>query len=273
MVDRRGLFAPAAPVSPTMKDEGASSAGAGQKARRTKLMPWDAASAQMFQPFGVSALDSATPQEAWAGCVKGNKVVAFHSYLAAPDQWHVGAGLSQTAQTLLHSIEALESEDLQAVLVPDILKRALAEAETLKPHLTVLNIGKGSSVETKQESGSFRSLKKRTQSAAPPKLPSDADTTAAAEALYNWAKQDQSALRGLLSILSSGSTFYASYSAEKILRGYVSDKTTAESLVAAALARKNTGNVLPTVDLEETSKKDKDSEGLLLKKPRTADNS
>eukprot|EP00971_Amphidinium_carterae_P003353 66082-Amphidinium_carterae.1 len=174
MVDRRGLFAPAALASPTIKDEAASSAGAGQKARRSKLMPWDAASAQMFQPFRVSPLDSATPQEAWAGCVKGNKVVAFHSYLAAPDQWHMGAGISQTAQTLLHSIEALESEDLKA--------RALAEAETLKPHLTVLNIGKGSAVETKQESGSFRSLKKRTQSAAPPKLPSDADTTAAAEA-------------------------------------------------------------------------------------------
>ena len=75
--------------------------------RRTKLFPWDSVASKLFEPHRESALDKLSLQDVWTAASKGNKKAMYHSHLCADlasDTWHVGAGISLTAASLLAAI-------------------------------------------------------------------------------------------------------------------------------------------------------------------------
>ena len=84
--------------------------------RRVKLFPYDHVASQLFEPFQESVLDTLSVAEVWAGAAKGNRKAAYHSHLCADlqtDAWHVGAGVSQTAEILLAAIKNWKKDDMQ----------------------------------------------------------------------------------------------------------------------------------------------------------------
>ena len=215
-----GLFEDAAPTPP------AAAAQESSEARRTKLYPWDSVAAQMFEPHGVSALDTMTLKELWEGTARGNKKVSYHSHLcadASKDAWHVGAGVSLTAATLIHAIEFFKSSDMSRLIKEDLFAKVSKEIDSLEPSLRVLNLGKGS--RTEQDTGSFRAAKRLRASTgtAKPQVTED-ELKSAARILHAWLQQPQSALRSVLFALSGSGTYYAAHAAELVARAAIAHK-------------------------------------------------
>ena len=108
-VESQGLFA-----APTAVEEVASG-----DERRTKLFPWDSVQSRLFEPWGESSLDSLSFDQVWQGACKGNEKTRYHSHLCAnlsTDGWHLGAGISQTAEVLLLAIKNWQSQDMQRLI-------------------------------------------------------------------------------------------------------------------------------------------------------------
>ena len=227
-----GLFESAAPAP--------AAAANPVEARRTKLYPWDSVASQMFEPYGVSALDSLSLKELWDGTVRGNRKACYHSHLAADaskDAWHVGAGISMTAATLQHAIDFFKGSDMARLIKDDLHEKVMKEINELEPSLQILNLGKGSQAE--HDTGSFRAAKrqKTAPGAAKTQVTEDQLKTAS-KALHTWLQQPQSAFRSVLFILSGSGTYYAAHAAELVARAAVAHKPmTEEDFMQAIMAR------------------------------------
>ena len=103
--DASGLFSnSAAPGSPT------PGSSVGPASRREKLYWYDSVACQMLNPYGDSAFTDQSTEAVWRAAAQGNKRVAFHTELAAADEWRQGVGISCSAEALLASIRTLETE-------------------------------------------------------------------------------------------------------------------------------------------------------------------
>ncbi|CAE7285846.1 Usp17le [Symbiodinium sp. KB8] len=220
--------------------------GAGEQAetvkkaeRRVKLCPWDSVAAQLLEPYGESAFDSLTLDKLWSAASRGNRKARYHSHLCAAqeeDAWHVGAGISQTAASLLAAIKNFRSKDMQQLIKPDLYTKVEEEINTLEPTLKVLNLGRGS--QTQQDTGSFRETKKRKIGDAPAEMPTAADMAKAARALHAWLKQERSPFRSLLFSLSGSNSYYTAHVAETVARAAIAQKPmTADHFEEAMQAR------------------------------------
>eukprot|EP00971_Amphidinium_carterae_P350016 6491345-Amphidinium_carterae.1 len=174
---QEGLFgaAVAAPSSPKVDTRVAPAT------RRTKLYPYDSTASQSFEPI----VDSQCGRQS-QGCLPHSPGCSADS-AQSTDAWHVGAGISQTAQALLLAIEHIERDDVKRFCNKEFYEPLLTECKGLKPHLETLNFGKGGQGEQK-DAGSFRALKKQKTSAAGAATPAQATTVeevkAAAKALH-----------------------------------------------------------------------------------------
>ena len=140
-------------------DGGAPPAATDQVAgRRTKLFPWDSVATQLFEPHGESALDAMSLKQIWEAAMKGNKKAAYHSHLCdkTTDAWHVGAGISLTAASLLAAIKHFRNPDIKKIIVPELYAKVENELQALEPKLQLLNLGKGS----QSQKDSFRAAKR-----------------------------------------------------------------------------------------------------------------
>ena len=97
----------------------------------------------------------------------------------------------------------------------------MAEADSLEPHLRVLNAGKGSQKDGEEEH-SLSALKKRRVTPAAV-VPTEPNIRAAAAALHAWLTAPKSALRGMLQVLGGGGAFFAGFAAEKVARAWVEE--------------------------------------------------
>eukprot|EP00973_Karenia_brevis_P093869 12419547-Karenia_brevis.AAC.1 len=128
------------------------------KEKRFKLKNVDSVAAKCLDPWDVSLLDDTDLPQLWGIVQKGDKYAHFFSNLAAQKEEHngkyrVGVGMSQHCEVCINSIEQLKSnDDLRKCLDKKVLGKAVEEGNALLPHLKVLNAGKGSLSEPKEES-------------------------------------------------------------------------------------------------------------------------
>ena len=242
-VVRLGQGPAPAPAAAALK-AGAEDGGQSSEERRTKLMPWDHVAAVLLEPHGRSDIGKLDLGALWSMTAAGSRKAMYHSHLCAPvdsDPWHVGAGLSTTAEALLTAISALQGPGIVAVVKPEVLAGALAEAAELEPHLVRLQFGKGSAKAA--QNLNFQAYKRQRRQeagradAGRPQA-TEGELRASCEYLHEWLSQEESVLRGLLAILGSGGTFYTAQCAEKVARSAVKHKPLDErTMLAGATAR------------------------------------
>ena len=76
-----------------------------------------------MNPTGESQLANIPLNKLWDLCVQGNKVVQFHSNLAAEDSMRQGIGLSQAAEALLNAFEKMRSPQIKAIIREDLFEK------------------------------------------------------------------------------------------------------------------------------------------------------
>eukprot|EP00439_Symbiodinium_sp_Y106_P039165 s2340_g4.t2 len=236
-----GLFGTGAAATPAATP----SEAAPKVVRRTQLYPYDSVASQLFEPYGESAFDTLSLQQLWEAAARGNRKAAYHSHLCANldnDAWHVGAGISLTAAALLCSIKHFRSTEMKTLIKEQWYDAVEQELTNLKPHLKMLNLGKGSAKQ--KDTGSFRQAKKRKTDSVggDGRLPSVEEVTKAAKVLYDWLKQPSSPFRSLLCVLSGSNTYFSGHVAETVARAAVLQKPlTAEQFLEAMRARLGRG--------------------------------
>ncbi|CAE7364503.1 unnamed protein product [Symbiodinium sp. CCMP2592] len=209
--------------------------------RRTKLYPWDSVAAQLLEPYGCSTLDSMNLKQVYEATARGNKSAAYHSHLCADqtqDAWRVGAGISLTAASLLATFEHLESKEMKLIIVEEFYVKIKAEIDHLKPHLRMLNFGKGSAAQ--KDTGSFRAVKKQRTlgSNIETPTPTQEQLETAAKEFFKWLSSAKTPLRSMLFLLSGSNTYYSSHCAEVVARACIQHKPITEAnFVAAVFAR------------------------------------
>ena len=211
-----------------VKEQATAESAAG---RRTKLFPWDSVASQLFEPHGESALDKLSLQDVWVAAAKGNKKAMYHSHLCADqarDPWHVGAGISLTAASLLAAIKNFHQPDMKKLIVPAVYEKIQTELKELEPTLNLLNLGKGS--QTSKDTGSFRAAKrqKATATGAEGMVGSQEETLEAAKKFYKWLSLEKSPFRSLLFLLSGSNSYYSAHCAEVVARAGVQHKPISE---------------------------------------------
>ena len=231
----RQLFGEA-PVEPKTEKATGSKEQAEPKEKRIKLMPSDTVPVKMLNPYGPNSINETPLGDLWSATKKGDLRARFHSELAADENsggnYRIGIGVSRFAESTLNGIKALEEPKMAKILKPDVLKRALDEAEPLKKPLETLHAGKGS-----QTSGvvSLVALSKKIAAAKPVEKE---EIEAAADLVYDWLKKPESVLRAMLNLLASNGAFYAAAVNEKVARACVHERPMdAATFKAAAWAR------------------------------------
>ena len=244
--DASGLFSQPAPSSPR------ASTVVGEAGRREKLYWYDSVASQVLNPYGATNFSDQTTETVWRAASKGSKRVAFHTDLTATDPWRQGVGISRSAEALLAAIDLLESDNVKQLVKEEPLARAMEEVAALKPHLAVLNSGKGSQGGPKEPT--LAQLKRRrTDQTSDTAAHSEAEVRAAATTVYKWLQKENTPLRAILHILAGSGAFFAGHVAEKVLRAAAKYKPfTEDSWVEAAMARNRTqaapasGNAAPS---------------------------
>ena len=124
---------------------GGKGAGLSEPAKkRICLKHYDLVPAQLLNPMGMSGIERFPLQQLWEHCQKGNKAAAYFTELCSEDDARRSVGLSRACEVLEIAITRLRACPQTRTVVNDVvLKNALAEADTLLPHLQVLNKGIG----------------------------------------------------------------------------------------------------------------------------------
>ena len=172
--------------------------------RATKLRRYDNVCAQAVNPSGAAPIVGASMGQVWDSIKIGNKKVQFFSEFCSMDKHRRGIAISRMAECLLACFETIEKPDTAKLLQEAPLKKAMAELKELKPHLQVLYGGKTQSASTSLASiGAHVSMNKV-----------EGEVNQAATAVYEWLCKDQSALRGLIGLMSSGGCYWTAYCSE-----------------------------------------------------------
>ena len=202
------------------------------QAKRTKLYKFDQVPCQALNSNGVSIIDKVPLNDLWRVAASGNKGVSYFTNLAAdtndPDHdYRIGVGISQLAEGVLCGIDRLESRDIRSLLQETHLERATTEAAELRPHLEVLNRGRGSMQGKDQNNGpvGFGRIERQTQSSSAESEavapPTAEQIQQAVNALNAWLRKARSPLRAILNILSQGGAFYVAQCHEKTGRAWL----------------------------------------------------
>ena len=221
----------------------------GDQEKRTMLRPWDTTAAQLLNPYGRSDVVSMSLSDIWKAVSEGSTKARFHSELAATEEtggnYRVGVGLSRFAETLLVGIGGLADKNIVQLLKEEPLRRAMLEAEALAPSLKILAAGKGRQTGVESSGIGFGKLRKEKAKLKDTPKHTAEEIDAAAKAVYAWLTKPQSPLRAVLSIQSSGGSFYAANIADKVARAWVSQKPASEEDVCAAARARVCGNGPP----------------------------
>ena len=204
MSELDGLFSAEAPKTAANAAEG----------KRVKLLPYDRVPAQFLERASISTV---SPQDLWRVVQAGHKKAAFlHELAAGPatgGEARVGIGLSRVAEATQKGIARLEGEKVPLLLNPEPLKKALEEAEQLKPILEVLNAGKASG----EQAASVGALKRKRESKA---APTPAQVEKAASEFHAFLSKERSALFSILNILAGDGDFFVAYCHLKTSRAW-----------------------------------------------------
>ena len=251
--DTGGLFEAAAGSAATAAADaapGAKRQKPNEKEKRILLRPWDQTAAQVLNPYGKSFMNDLSQAELWKAAAEGSAKARFHTELAATAEtggvYRVGLGLSRTAETIQAAIEELQNNtDIANLLNEEPLQAARMEAAALEPFLRILNAGKGRQSGTDGATTGFnRARNEKAKHKDVPKY-SQAEVEDAAREIHGWLCKPESALRGVLSILSTGGVFYTANIAEKLGRAWVAQKpASASDAAAAAVARASGAGIL-----------------------------
>ena len=146
------------------------------------------------------------------------------------DKHRRGIAISRMAECLLACFDVIEKPVTAQLLQEGPRNRAKEEVAHLKPHLQVLCGGKTKSASTSLSAiGSEGAVAKQ-----------EAEVNTAAAALYDWLVKEQSALRGLIGLMSSGGCYWTAYCSELTGRAAVDRSGGAiqkNDFVAAAVER------------------------------------
>ena len=212
-----------------------------ERERRVKLKSYDAAAAQLLNPYGESIAKHMNTAELWDAVETGNQIAVFHSELAATKttggDYRVGIGISRTAEALKAAIAALKSDNLKKLIKEEFYEAAIDEATGLEPHLNVLDLGKASQVGTYEAKGfaKYRSMAGET------KKPTNEEIGLAAEALLTWFGKNQTPLRAVLAILAANGCFWSGHIAEKVARGWMTARMINKKDAVAAITTRLEG--------------------------------
>ena len=150
-------------------------------------------------------------------CIRdSNKSVAFFSEFCSIDPYRQGIAGSRHAETMLTCGEVLDQNVWDAMLDATILAKVKAEFAEYKPMLQVLNGGKAT--QTSIAGGSLFSLSKKKDKK------DQAAVKDAASKVYLWLKNEKSAMRGFLQIMSWGGIFYSAMCSDKVARSAIDPK-------------------------------------------------
>ena len=216
--------------------------------RRTKLREREAVATVMYSPWEASRMESISVKDLWKLTCEGDDYVAYHSELCADSTtggpYRVGVGLSRNAAVLAKAIERLQTDNIKAVMKHEKLALVLEEAERLLPHLQILDFGKGS--ENNDGATTLRSVRRwgtdsKTSHTAE-------EIKAAVSAVHEWLQQQQSPLRGILSIMAGGGLFYSAYAAELTMRGWVQFGGATKDVAENAATTRGLKNQNPTTE-------------------------
>ena len=219
---------------------GAAAAGAATGAeketkKRQMLKNVDTVASKVLDPYGVSIIDDIAYETLWDITKKGDKWAEFFSgFAAGPNTGGVyrqGVAFSQFAQTYQAAIEQMETNDnLKKILAPNVLAKALEEANELKVHFGRLNAGKGSQNTGQSKSDSFGAVKKRAAPETTTPVPTSVELKESATAVHAWLmKGTDSNLRMVINFLGCGGVFYACQCHDKVARAFVkAEKPTEE---------------------------------------------
>ena len=194
---------------------------------RVMLKNMDAIASKAFDPYGVSVIDDISLEKLWEFVKKGDKWTKFYCELAADEAsggaYRIGIGVSRFSGLLLAVIKELEERtDFDVIFNERVLAKAREEAAALKPHLKVLNKGRGSqSYAAKEET--INSLKRRRVQEEQVEAVGVRDLQNAAAELWAWMRLGmQSPLRSVIVITSAGGVFYAAHASDKTARAWAS---------------------------------------------------
>ena len=207
------------------------------KERRDKLYPNDTVAAQFLNPYGENGFSKVPDAKLWAAVAKGSKTVQFHSELAADEGnvWRNSVGISRAAEAVAAAIVKLKDPNTKQLIKEVHYNKAMAEADVLLPHLNVLNSGKGS--ESGEHMGSLRSLRSARSQAAQPGT-SEEQVRLAAKAFRKWLLEANSALRGMLMVISGDGAFWSGYAATRTARACIQHKPMSEEKMCNYAARR-----------------------------------
>ena len=163
----------------------------------------------MLNVAGVSPIHECSNKALWSTTMKGNKSVAFFSEFCSTDPYRQGIAGSRHAETMLALGEVLEQPVWNQLLDKAIFAKVKDEFTQYKPMLQILNGGKATQ---SIGGGSLFSLsQKKTKKEA-------TAVKDAASKVYQWLKNERSAMRGFLQIMSWGGVFYSAMCSDKVTR-------------------------------------------------------
>ena len=176
---------------------------------------YDKMAAQCLNPEGVSPIHRADLRGAWEMAMAGNKGAKYFSELCDEDVYRRGIGISRAAEAILSMGGVLEQPVFRSILKKEVLQKALAEWNELKPHVEMLNGGKASAT-TKTSTSLWTQSK---QQAGSKTVVQEAEKVeASANYLFDFLVKKDSALRAFAEIMSQGGAFYSAHVADKVLR-------------------------------------------------------
>ena len=186
-----------------------------KKAKNVNLKHWELPPQQLLNPMGMSAVGKLELPNMWELLRKGGDHSMYYCNLCSEDPRRRKVGLSQFSEVLEQLCNHLLNDKvLEAVVKPELLKQARAEAQPLLLHFRKLNQGK-----------SIRGGAARLKNAAyynhDVSRPATEELDEAANVIHSWLSKPESKLRALIAALSAGGLFFVGQCHEKSARAFV----------------------------------------------------
>ena len=213
--------------------------------RRIKLKSFDAAAAQLLNPYGASIVKGIDVKAVWEAVSQGSKAAKFHSDLAADDSYRVGIGLSRVAESLLAAIAQLKDPINDRFIIAEVLKAARTEADKIEPFLKALYAGKGSQGSEPETIGFGRPRAMAARNRGLDRQPSPEEVCTAAREFYGWLGTSKSPLRGLIAGMSGYGCFFAAQVNDKVARAWKEHKPATQQAAEDAAYARRTATMAP----------------------------
>ena len=183
-------------------------AGGAPAEKRASLRRYEHVAAQVLACEGVSPIHECSNAQLWKFTETGNKGVLFHSEYCSKDPYRQGIAGSRHAETMENLGAVLQEGIMDKLLDPAVLKKVRVEYAKVKPMLELLNGGKTSGGNSKSFHTMCKKDIKRDQG----------PVEDAAAAIWEWLRDDSSAILGFLQVMSWGGMFYVAMCSDKVAR-------------------------------------------------------